>query len=58
MSGPQHTVRLGADQAISHAVEIGEDLVAQVQKAHTETASKAAGEASKSLDDMKKSLPK
>ncbi len=35
-----------------------EDLVAQVQKALTETASKAAGEASKSLDDMKKSLPK
>jgi uncharacterized lipoprotein YajG len=34
------------------------DVMAQVQKAITDAAGKAVGEASKSLDDMKKSLPK
>jgi len=27
VSGPQHAVRIGADQALLHAVELGEDLV-------------------------------
>jgi Kef-type K+ transport system membrane component KefB len=30
VSGPQHTLRLGGDEAVLQAVEIGEDLVAQV----------------------------
>jgi len=30
VSGPQHTARLGADDAIMHAVDIGEDVVAKM----------------------------
>jgi nucleotide-binding universal stress UspA family protein len=30
VSGPQHAVRVGGDQAVLHAVEIGEDLVEQI----------------------------
>jgi Kef-type K+ transport system membrane component KefB/nucleotide-binding universal stress UspA family protein len=30
VSGPQHTVRIGGDDAVAHAVEIGEDLVAKI----------------------------
>jgi Kef-type K+ transport system membrane component KefB/nucleotide-binding universal stress UspA family protein len=30
VSGPQHTVRLGGDEAIGHAMEIGEDLVGTI----------------------------
>ncbi len=30
VSGPQHTARLGADDALMHAVDIGEDVVARM----------------------------
>jgi nucleotide-binding universal stress UspA family protein len=30
VSGPQHTVRLGSDEAVGHAMELGEDLVEKI----------------------------
>jgi nucleotide-binding universal stress UspA family protein len=30
VSGPQHTLRLGGDEAVMHAVEIGEDMVSGI----------------------------